>query len=297
MLRLHSWHHRNGRLLPEGQFAGPMPWVIAIMMFLSVLIAAGGLGVREAARHLADELAGRITIQIVEADPFERARQTQAVLRRLARDPRIAHVERVDPQQLEKQLAPWLGTSFDTTDVPIPDMIDVDLAGRAADALPEIMEAVKGAAPSGRIDAHGQWLTPLNKLMNLLKWLALALVVLMGAATAFTVVLAARATLDNHRDTIDVMHLLGGTDVQIARLFQRRIAFDALFGGIVGLAAAAAVLLILIERVQGLGSELVGNVALTRATWTVLILFPLGATALAMVTARLTILRTLGRIL
>ena len=49
MLRLHSWHHRNGRLLPEGQFVGPMPWVIAIMMFLSVLIAAGGLGVREAA--------------------------------------------------------------------------------------------------------------------------------------------------------------------------------------------------------------------------------------------------------
>jgi cell division transport system permease protein len=110
-------------------------------------------------------------------------------------------------------------------------------------------------------------------------------------------VLAARATLDNHRDTIDVMHLLGGTDVQIARLFQRRIALDALFGGIVGLAAAAVVLLLLVERIRGLGSELVGNIALTSATWTALILFPLGGTALAMVTARLTILRTLGRIL
>jgi len=296
MLRLHSWHHRNGRLLPEGQFAGPMPWVIAIMMFLSVLIAAGGLAIRDAARHLSDELAGRITIQMVEADPFERARQTQAVLRRLATLPGVAHVERVDPQQLEKQLAPWLGTSFDTTDVPIPDMVDVDLASRA-NALSEITQAVKSVAPSARIDAHGQWLTPLNKLMNLLKWLALALVVLMAAATAFTVVLAARATLDNHRDTIDVMHLLGGTDVQIARLFQRRIALDALFGGIVGLAAAAVVLLLLVERVRGLGSELVGNIALTSATWTALILFPLGGTALAMVTARLTILRTLGRIL
>jgi len=296
MLRLHSWHHRNGRLLPEGQFAGPMPWVIAIMMFLSVLIAAGGLGIRDAARHLSDELAGRITIQMVEADPFERARQTQAVLRRLATLPGVAHVERVDPQQLEKQLAPWLGTSFDTTDVPIPDMVDVDLASRA-NALSEITQAVKSVAPSARIDAHGQWLTPLNKLMNLLKWLALALVVLMAAATAFTVVLAARATLDNHRDTIDVMHLLGGTDVQIARLFQRRIALDALFGGIVGLAAAAVVLLLLVERVRGLGSELVANIALTSATWTALILFPLGGTALAMVTARLTILRTLGRIL
>ena len=32
------------RLLPEGRAAGPMPWVIAIMMFLTVLAAAAGLG-------------------------------------------------------------------------------------------------------------------------------------------------------------------------------------------------------------------------------------------------------------
>jgi predicted MFS family arabinose efflux permease len=32
-------------LLPEGRMAGPMPWVIAIMMFLTVLAAAAGLGV------------------------------------------------------------------------------------------------------------------------------------------------------------------------------------------------------------------------------------------------------------
>ena len=43
--------------------------------------------------------------------------------------------------------------------------------------------------------------------------------------------LAARSGLDTHRDTIDVLHMLGSTDVQIARLFQRRIAFDTLFGG------------------------------------------------------------------
>ena len=31
-------------LLPEGRVAGPMPWVIAIMMFLTLLAAAAGLG-------------------------------------------------------------------------------------------------------------------------------------------------------------------------------------------------------------------------------------------------------------
>ena len=40
------------RLLPEGRLAGPMPWVIAIMMFLTVLAAAAGL--RLASALLAD---------------------------------------------------------------------------------------------------------------------------------------------------------------------------------------------------------------------------------------------------
>ena len=50
--------------------------------------------------------------------------------------------------------------------------------------------------------------------------------------------LAARAGLDTHRDTIEVLHMLGSTDLQVARLFQRRIAFDTLLGGAVGTAAA-----------------------------------------------------------
>ena len=70
--------------------------------------------------------------------------------------------------------------------------------------------------------------------------MALALVVLMLAATAAVVVLAARAGLETHRATIEVMHMLGSTDVQVARLFQRRIAIDAAIGGALGAIAAIA---------------------------------------------------------
>ncbi|MBA3895611.1 MAG: cell division protein, partial [Sphingomonadaceae bacterium] len=40
------------RLLPEGRLAGPMPWVIAIMTFLTLLAAAGGLALGGAAAGL-----------------------------------------------------------------------------------------------------------------------------------------------------------------------------------------------------------------------------------------------------
>ena len=77
---------------------------------------------------------------------------------------------------------------------------------------------------------------------------------LIALATAAAVVLAARGALDTHRATIEVMHGIGATDLQVARLFQRKIALDALFGGLAGGVAAALVLLLLARRRLGLRS-------------------------------------------
>lgn len=289
--------HSYRRILPVRRFAGPMPWVIAIMMFLTVLTAAAGLGLRQAAGHLRSELAGRVTVQIVEADPYERGRQTSAAIFELRRLAGIAAVRRVDPDELKTLLEPWLGTALNTSEVPMPEMIDVDLANSALQRIELIEQAVQKVAPSARFDRHAQWLAPLDGLIGLLKWLALALVLLMAAATAFTVVLAARATLDNHRETIDVMHLLGGTDTQIAQLFQRQIALDSLFGGTIGFITAIFIVLLLGRQIQSVGSDLIGAIGLSTGAWLLLLLLPLAGTLLAMATARFTILNALGRIL
>ena len=119
----------------------------------------------------------------------------------------------------------------------------------------------------------------------------------MGIATAACVVLAARAALNTHRETIDVLHLLGATDNQIARLFQRRIALDALFGGGLGFAMGVAVLALLSTRIGALGSELVGSVRLPAGGWLALIAVPLAGALVATAAARLTIERALRQIL
>src|SRR5205085_8399255 len=115
--------------------------------------------------------------------------------------------------------------------------------------------------------------------------------------TAAPAMLAARAALDTHRGTIEVLHLMGATDVQVARLFQRRIALDALFGGLVGLAGGVLVLVIIGNRVGALGSELIGSAGLPLTSWLVLALLPIGGVLLAVLVARQTILRALGRLL
>jgi cell division transport system permease protein len=285
------------RLLPEGRLAGPMPWVIAIMMFLTVLAAAAGLGLGSAAASLNAAVGDRVTVQIMDANPDVREADAARAADLLRRLPGVRKVRPLSPAEINRLLEPWLGAGGSEAELPIPAMIDADLGPGGAAHIDEVRAALVRAVPSARLDRNGDWLGPLGRLISSLKWLAAALVLMMVGATAATVVLAARAALDTHRGTIEVLHLMGATDVQVARLFQRRIALDALFGGGIGLVAAALVLLLIGARVAALGSDLIGSASLPPGAWLLLVALPVLGVLLAMAVARTTILRALGRML
>jgi cell division transport system permease protein len=285
------------RLLPEGRLAGPMPYVIAIMMFLTALAAAGGLSMVSAASRLGEGLDRQITIQIVAADPVARDAQATAAAAALSHEPGVADIRRVGDAQMQALLKPWLGDAGFDRDLPLPAMIDADLTEAGRDRMDRITAAVTAAAPDAKIDDHARWLGPLVGLVRSLGLLAGGIVALMAGATAAAVVLAARAALNTHRGTIDVMHMMGATDVQIARLFQRRIALDALFGGVVGLVSAVIVILLIGKRLAEIGSGLIGSIGLPWTAWGALFVLPILSGLLALWVARITVLRALRRTL
>ena len=286
------------RLLPEGRLAGPMPWVIAIMMFLTALAMAAGLGLGEAADGLGRDLTGKLTVQIVEASRRKRESQAKDVAAALQNMAGVQSVRRLEASEINALLAPWLGgDGLDMDDLPVPALIDVTLSDAGEDRIQAIEAAVAAAAPDARVDRHARWLAPLAGLIGSLQWLSLTLVALMASATGASVVLAARAALNTHRSTIDVMHLMGATDVQVARLFQRRIALDALFGGAIGMVMAVIVLLVLGRRLDAIGSELLGSVALGVQAWLAILALPLAGGLLATLAARITVIRTLRTML
>ena len=108
--------------------------------------------------------------------------------------------------------------------------------------MADVQQRVRSVAPTAQIVAHRESIGPLLHSLRLLQWVAFGLVLMLSGAAAAAVVLAARGSLDTHRPTIEVMHGVGATDLQVTHLFQRRIAIDALVGSIGG-AIAAAILL------------------------------------------------------
>ncbi|MGN6374223.1 MAG: cell division protein FtsX [Sphingomonas sp.] len=285
------------RLLDADRSTRTMRWIMAIMLFLTVLAAALALGTLGAAQSLDRQLAGRLTVQVVEADPAARDRDAAAILRMLRADPAGASATMVPQAQLAQLLKPWLGTIGNDPDLPMPALIDVDLHDARDRAVAAIAAQARGVTPAARIDRHARWMAPVSAFMNLLTGIGAVLVLLMALATGAVVVLAARAGLETHRATIEVMHMLGSTDVQVARLFQRRIARETATGGAIGTIAALALSGFVGLRLSGLGSSLLGGVALAPWGWLVLLLLPLAFVLLATFAARIAVLRALGRTL
>jgi cell division transport system permease protein len=286
------------KLIPEGRLSGPMPWVIAIMLFLTLLVAAAGLTLAEAARQGGQDLARQVTVQIIESDPAQRAAQRAAVTRALRKLDSIAEVKPVPDADVRALLEPWLGTGVIDADVPVPALVDVRFASvPTAETLTRLQSTLRSVAPNIRVDSHSSWMAPFFDLMRALLWLAAAMFLLLLVATSAVVILAVRSTLNTHRETIEIMHMMGGTDVQAARLFQRRVALDALLGGIVGFIVAAVVIIAVGDRFAAVEPGLLSGAHFPYYGWAILAFIPLAVMALAMLMARMTVISALKRIL
>jgi cell division transport system permease protein len=272
------------RLLPGGGVRGATPWVIAIMTFVMLVVAAAGIALGNSAGLVAAGVSERYSIQLADGA----ARQDAAVAA-AKRTRGVAQVRPVPVAEMRATLERWLGPAGAGADLPLPALIDVDLSPGAEAAA--IGAAIERAVPGARFVAHADSLQPLLKGLRSLSLLAAALVLLVGLAAA--VVLATRGALDTNRATIEVLHGIGANDRQIANLFQRRIAIDALVGGLGGgITAGLALLLIAGGGASWIG-ELAGGNVLHGHDLALLALLPLAMAAMATVVARAAVLATL----
>ncbi len=274
------------RLIPGGRLQGPTPYVIAIMMFVMVVIGAAGLALANSGRLVAAGVDNRYSIEIV--DGAAKAARAQALL---TAAPGVTAVRPVSEDEMRRILQRWLGPGGAAADLPLPAIIDVDLAPNAPVA--QIAARIERQVPGARFVAHKDNLGPVLDAVRALGWLALTLVLLIALATAAAVVLAARGTLDTHRGTIDVMHGIGATDDQVARLFQRKIALDALTGGTAGAVAAGLVLLLIAGGGSTWLADLTGGPLLGARDILLLALLPVAGTILATIVARMAVLAAL----
>jgi len=285
----------TARVLDTANEGRMMAGVLAIMLFLTMLATAGGIGAARGAEALREALAGRATVQIVMADAASRKAIAARVLATLRIAPAVRRASPVPPAELARLLGPWLGDTAASADLPVPALIDIELAPRP-DALAQVRAALSAITPAARVDAHADALAGTGTLLTTLTVLAGTTVVLMIAASAAVVLLAIRSALGAHRTTIEIMHGLGATDAQVAQLFQRRIARDAGFGAAAGSVAAWGVILLLGQLAGVTRSQLLDGMTLGQSGWIAIIALPFAFVGFAATVAYVAVVRALGRV-
>jgi cell division transport system permease protein len=277
------------RLLGGGRLRGPSPWVIAIMSFSILIVAAAGLALANTAGLVARSAESRYSMQLPGG-----SRNLDVLAQAVRSAPGVASAEAVPESEMRETLARWLGPQAASGELPVPALVNFDV--RPGADIGAIERRIKSADPDATVSAHRESLGPLLMSLRSLQWLALGLVLLLATASAAAVVLAARGALDTHRFTIEVMHGIGATDVQVTNLFQRRIAIDAFIGSFAG-AGTAALVLVLLASGAAFAGDLIGGASLTGGDFLLLLLLPLALTVLATWVARTAVLAALRQAL
>lgn len=287
------------RFLPEGRESqGVLPWVIAVMVYLMVLAVAGGIGLVTATQGWSGGLARSWTVQILNAEPGAQQTEAQAAARFLKEQPGISNVAVLPEREARALLEPWLGESAQSGELPVPALIEVTLAADAEVDSAAVEEALKAHAPSASIDNHEEWLGQLTVFARGLEGLAYLIVGLMALATVAIVTFSTRAGLSSHHGTIEILHLMGAEDRQIAREFQWRYLAHGLKGSIVGAGLGIGTVLAIGAMAQRLGTEgILGSMSFGPGAWMLLAALPLLVALLTMVTARWTVHRALAEFL
>jgi cell division transport system permease protein len=188
---------------------------------------------------------------------------------------------------------PWLGPAARTADLPLPALVDVRIAaGTDVAALRGRLQTTPGVT----VEEPGTWLADLRLLAQSVRWVSMALLLVIGSAAVGAVIFSANAGLAVHRPEVELLHVMGATDAHVARQFQRHMTRLALTGALAGFAVAALTLAGLGRMAARVNAALLPDLALSAWQWGALAAVPLLAGALAAASSRLTVIRTLERL-
>ncbi len=280
-------------LLPAQGLRGPVPWMVAVMTMLAMLALAGALALTPAARSLSGQIVDRVSIQIPIADPLQRRMAVRQLRENLTDAPYVRDVRVLSESELRAMADQWLGDVGEDAALTLPAIIDVDLV--SADGYDRLVRDVRQISADAEVVPHATYLGPVASLMRSLGWIAAAIALLTALVAGAIAVLSARSRLEGERDTIDILHLVGATDVQIARMFQRQVARDTIWGVTIGGGTGLLLTLLLFWQLRGVASGLAAG----GSAWSMLLLLliPPIIFAIAVFSARRAVLHALGNML
>jgi cell division transport system permease protein len=271
-----------------------LPWIIALMVYLAAVGGVALIWLGDTLNQWNESLTSQLTLQLPANASAARLDMALGALRQTKG---VVWAYLLEPAETAKLLEPWLGVSAPIDSLPLPRLVDVRVDPHATIDYATLRQQLESIIPGSQLDTNRTWIAGIRDFAFRVEGVITAGVVVVTALIVAIIIFTARIGLAIHRSVIELLHLLGAQDAYIARQFQVHALGLGLRGGIIGGVAAAATVVILgpAGHMFALPVPIATYGILDWRLWLLLIVTGLTAGGVAMVTARITVLRQLAR--
>jgi cell division transport system permease protein len=284
---------------PDSAGGATLNTIVSVMSFLACLTLGAVLTVSHLASEWTRGLSGAMTVQMLPVADMTPEDQSAAALKIVQEWPGVDSARALTKSQSAKLLEPWLGQGNVLEDLPVPQLIELQIAaGKTMDTAG--LRAALASVPGAELDDHQRWNEELSAFARSSAGTGWVILLLIAIATLSIVAFATQAGLEAHRDIVEIVHMIGARDAFIAREFEQHFFWLGLRGGLAGLGLAVLAMIFAgwaWDGAAGPGSALYVPQILSaplRYVW--LLGVPIVIAAIALYTARLTVLRVVARL-
>ncbi len=220
-----------------------LPKVIALITFVMSLLLLMTLSAAIFLTHLNRDQANELTIQIPASSELAVQRQrVDGLVSVLTAFHSVREVRVLSKSDVIALLQPWLGDQETLADLPLPSVIAVEVSKDQPFQTDVLLQELRSVAADVVLDDHRQWYSSFSlfsgKLLGLLAMLLVAASLSLIGLIAF----ALKTSLVVHSKTVEVLHLVGASDLFVAKQFSRLVWKLSAVGATVGATAALLVL-------------------------------------------------------
>lgn len=271
-----------------------LPWIIALMVYLAAVGGVALIWLGDTLSRWDESLTSELTVQLPADTSAPRLEMALGALRQTKG---VVWAYLLTPEENAKLLEPWLGNTLPVDNLPLPRLVDVRIDPHVAIDYATLRQQLDSIVAGAQLDNNSTWLAGVREFALRVEGVIGAGVIVVTGLIIAIIVFTARIGLAIHRSVIELLHLLGAQDAYIARQFQVHALGLGLRGGIIGGVAAAATVVILgpAGHLFALPVPIATYGIFDWRLWGVWFGTVLAAGAIAMVTARITVLRQLAR--
>lgn len=285
---------KNELPIDEGYSKTFLRVVIAVSVFLISITLSGVLGINSMFENSRKQIVSNFTVQIIPLPNYEESRKDLLnVVNFLEKYPNIKQVSVLSDNELKALIEPWLGNNVDIELLPIPKLLDVQITPNVDFDYKKLMIRLSEVSSQASINDHNLWLSRLLKFINSLKVLALTVLLLVALASVTAIVYAAQTSLNIHKDTINILHIIGATDNYIALNYVKQITYTSLVAGIIGTLISVPAILVVGSMAKGIEAGIFNTVSFGAQNWLTIFSLPVLSAIFVAITAYITIVKKL----